>query len=113
MSGGFVAPGFERVRDAFEAQLAEEMGASFAAVRDGEVIVNIWGGWANREHTRPWDANTIVPVYSTTKAVSAIVMAWLVDRGQLNYADTVAKIWPAFGAHGKDKLSVAQALAHQ
>jgi CubicO group peptidase (beta-lactamase class C family) len=113
MISGFVAPGFERVRDAFEAQLSEELGASFAAVRDGEVVVNIWGGWANRDQSRPWDATTIVPVYSTTKGVSAIVMAWLVERGLLNYADPVAKLWPAFGAHGKDKVTLAQTLAHQ
>jgi CubicO group peptidase (beta-lactamase class C family) len=113
MVGGFVAPGFERVREAFAAQLGEELGAGFAAVRDGEVIANIWGGWANREQTRPWDANTIVPVYSTTKGVSAIVMAWLVERGVLNYADAAAKIWPAFGAYGKDKVTLAQTLAHQ
>ena len=113
MVGGFVAPGFERVRDAFEAGLAEELGAGFAAVRDGQVVVNLWGGWANREQTRPWAADTIVPVYSTSKGVSAIVMAWLVDRGLLNYEATSASVWPAFGAHGKDKVTVAQTLAHQ
>ncbi|MBI3438863.1 MAG: beta-lactamase family protein [Proteobacteria bacterium] len=113
MTGGFVAPGFERVRDAFEAGLAEELGAGFAAVRDGKVVVNLWGGWADRAQTRPWAADTILPVYSTTKGVSAIVMAWLVDRGLLNYDATSASVWPAFGAHGKDKVTVAQTLAHQ
>ncbi len=113
MVNGFVAPGFERLRDAFDAQLGEELGASFAAVRDGEVIVNVWGGWADRAQTRPWDANTVAPVYSTTKAVSAIVIAWLAENGALNYADPVAKLWPAFGAHGKDKVTLAQTLAHQ
>jgi len=113
MVGGFVAPGFEPVRELFEAQLDEELGASFAAVRDGEVIVNIWGGWADRQQTRLWEADTLVPVFSTTKAVSAIVIAWLVDRGLLDYSDPVAKIWPAFGAHGKDQVTLAQTLAHQ
>jgi CubicO group peptidase (beta-lactamase class C family) len=113
MVDGFVAPGFERVRDAFEAQLGDELGAGFAAVRDGEPIVNIWGGWANREQTRAWDAATMVPVYSTTKAVSAIVMAWLVDRGLLSYGDPASKPWPAFGAEGKDKVTLAETLAHQ
>ena len=65
MAEGYVAPGFERVREVFDAGLADELGAGFAAIRDGEVVVDIWGGWANREQTRPWVKDTIVPVYST------------------------------------------------
>jgi len=111
---GFVAPGFERVREAFNAQLAsEELGAGFSVVRDGEVIVDLWGGWANREQTRSWTRGTIVPVYSTTKGVSAIVAALAFDRGQLNYDAPTASLWPAFGALGKDQVSIAQTLAHQ
>ncbi len=113
MVDGFVAPGFERVRDVFAEQLSEEMGAGFAAVRDGEVVVDIWGGWANREHTRPWVKDTIVPVYSTTKGVSAIVLAKLFDQGLLDYDAPVSALWPAFGAHGKDRVTIAQTLAHQ
>lgn len=113
MSEGFVAPGFERVGEAFDAQLGEEIGAGFAATRDGEVVVDIWGGWADRALTRPWTQDTIVPVYSTTKGVSAIVMALLADRGLLDYEATTASLWPAFGAHGKDRVTVAQTLAHQ
>jgi CubicO group peptidase (beta-lactamase class C family) len=110
---GYVAPGFERVRDTFDAQLPEEMGAAFAAVRDGEVIVNIWGGWVDRAQTRAWEETTLAPVFSTTKGVTAIVMALLHDRGVLDYDAPVASVWPAFGAHGKDRVTIAQALAHQ
>lgn len=113
MTQGFVAPGFERVFDAFEANLADELGAGFAAVRDGEVVVDLWGGWANREQTRPWARDTIVPVYSTTKGVSAIVIAMLADQGLIDYDAPLASLWPAFGAHGKDKVTIAQTLAHQ
>ena len=113
MTGGFVAPGFERVRDAFEAGLAEELGAGFAAVRDGEVLVNLWGGWADRARTRAWAHDTIAPVYSTSKGVAAIVMAWLADRGLIDYEAATASVWPPFGAHGKDKVTIAQTLAHQ
>lgn len=113
MVDGFVAPGFERVRDAFAEQLSAEMGAGFAAVRDGEVVVDVWGGWANREHTRPWVKDTIVPVYSTTKGVGAIVLAKLFDQGLLDYDAPVSALWPAFGVHGKDRVTVAQTLAHQ
>jgi CubicO group peptidase (beta-lactamase class C family) len=113
MAEGSVAPGFERVRDVFDASLSEELGASFAAVRDGEVVVDLWGGYADRNKTRPWTRETIAPVYSTTKGVSAIVLALLNDRGTLDYEAPVASLWPAFGAHGKDRVTIAQTLAHQ
>jgi CubicO group peptidase (beta-lactamase class C family) len=110
---GHVAPGFERVREAFEAGLEDELGAGFAAVRAGEVIVDLWGGWADRAETRPWTRDTIVPVYSTTKGVSAFVLAMLFDNGLIDYEAPLAELWPAFSAHGKDKVTIAQTLAHQ
>lgn len=113
MVEGFVAPGFERVRDAFAAGLSDELGAGFAAVRNGEVVADLFGGWANRERTRPWTRDTIVPVYSSTKGVAAIVAAWCVAQGLLDYDAPVASLWPEFGVHGKERVSVAQALAHQ
>jgi CubicO group peptidase (beta-lactamase class C family) len=113
MVEGFVAPGFEPVREAFAAGLSDELGAGFAAVRDGSVVVDIWGGWADRAQTRPWVRDTIVPVYSSTKGVAAIILAWCVDQGLLDYDTPVGALWPAFGVHGKDKVTIAQTLAHQ
>ena len=113
MAEGYVAPGFEPVREAFEAGLAEELGGGFAAVRNGEVLCDIWGGWADRAQTKPWARDTIVPVYSTTKGVSAIIMAWLADRNLIDLDAPLAALWPAFGAHGKDQISIGQTLAHQ
>lgn len=112
---GYVAPGFERVAEAFAANLEseEDLGAGFAALRDGEPLVDIHGGWADRAKTRAWAADTLTPVYSTTKGVAAIVAAWCVDQGLFAYDDRVAALWPAFGAHGKDKLTIAEALSHQ
>jgi CubicO group peptidase (beta-lactamase class C family) len=112
MAEGHVAPGFERVREAFDSELAEELGAGFAAIRDGEVVVDLWGGWADRGQTRAWTQDTIVPVYSTTKGVSALVVAMLHDRGLIDYDAPTAALWPAFGAHGKDQVTIAQTLAH-
>ncbi|MBL8538363.1 MAG: beta-lactamase family protein [Hyphomonadaceae bacterium] len=113
MVEGHVAPGFERVRETFEANLSEELGASFAAARDGEMVVDLWGGWADREQTRRWARDTLVPVYSTTKAISALVLATLHDNGLIDYEAPLSALWPAFGAHGKHKVTIAQTLAHQ
>ncbi|MGE3930809.1 MAG: serine hydrolase domain-containing protein [Hyphomonadaceae bacterium] len=112
---GNVAPGFEPVADLFAESLAsgEELGAAFAAMRGGEMVVDIWGGWRERTQGEAWREDTIAPVFSTTKGVSAIVVAWCVEHGHLRYEDRVADLWPAFAAHGKGDLTIAQALSHQ
>lgn len=112
---GSVAPGFEPVRDAFLANWSDqdEIGAGFALRIDGETVVDIHAGWADRKKTRDWQADTLVPVYSTGKAVAALVMAKLVDRGLLQYDVPVADYWPEFAAGGKSQVTVAQALSHQ
>ncbi|MBL8551705.1 MAG: beta-lactamase family protein [Hyphomonadaceae bacterium] len=112
---GFVAPGFERVRETLSASFAagEELGASFAAIRDGEVVVNLWGGHADRQRARPFTRDTLTAVHSTTKAIAAIVAASLQDTHGLDLEAPVASVWPAFSAHGKGRVTIAQALAHQ
>ena len=112
---GWVAPGFEPAAAAFAANFdaGEEVGAGFAVVRRGETLLDIRAGYADRAKTKPWTSETLVPVYSTTKGIAAIVVALCVERKQLRYEDRVAELWPAFGAHGKDKLTIAQALSHQ
>ena len=84
MVHGFVDDRFAAVRDTFEANLASgaDLGASFAATVDGEMVVDIWGGWADEAKTRPWEKDTIVNVYSTTKTMTALT-ALLADRRPL------------------------------
>lgn len=112
---GTVTPGFEPVRDAFAANFADagDVGASFAIWKDGEYLVDIWGGYADAAKTRPWQRDTLPNVWSTTKAVGALCLALLVERGELSYDDPVVRYWPEFGAHGKDKVTVGQAISHQ
>ncbi|MGE0044394.1 MAG: serine hydrolase domain-containing protein [Hyphomonadaceae bacterium] len=110
---GYTAPGFEPVRDLFEKQLAEEeIGAAFAAERDGETLVDLWGGWKDRARSIPWARDTIVPVYSTTKSIAAIVVASLIDRNGFDFDAPLEAIWPEFAEHGKN-VTIAEALSHQ
>ena len=106
---------FGPVRDAFAEALAsgEELGAGFALVIEGEVVVELTGGYADRAKTRPFGPRTLTPVFSTTKAVAAIMVARLVDQGRLAYDQPVAEVWPEFGQAGKARITVAQALSHQ
>jgi CubicO group peptidase (beta-lactamase class C family) len=112
---GECAAGFEKVRDAFEANFAagRELGASFAATLRGEPVVDLWGGFADAARTRPWQRDTIVNVFSTTKAMTALCAHLLADRGRLDLDAPVAKLWPEFGQAGKSALPVRWLLSHQ
>ncbi|MFN2376691.1 MAG: serine hydrolase domain-containing protein [Candidatus Binatia bacterium] len=113
--GGHVAPGFEKVRKAFEANFAGglETGASFAVERDGEPLVDLWGGFADAAGQRAWQADTLVNVWSTTKGLASLCVAMLVDRGLLSYEQSMADLWPEFAAAGKQDLTVGEVLSHQ
>ena len=111
---GTVDPRFERVRETLAQSLAsgQDLGASFAATLNGEPIIDIWGGWAVAGRTRPWERDSIVNVYSTTKTMTALTALWLADRGELRFEETVAHYWPEFAAAGKAKVTVAQLMSH-
>ena len=80
------------VREAFEANFEGglELGARFCLAIDGEIVVDLMGGFADRARTRPFDAATLAPVYSTTKALAALMIARLVGDGRLDYRQPVA-----------------------
>jgi len=101
----------EAFRKNFESDL--EVGASFAATIDGKFVVDIWGGYADANRTRPWERDTIVPVFSTTKIMTAICALILIDRGQLDPDAPVARYWPEFAQAGKEKMPVRYLLSHQ
>ena len=111
---GDVAPGFDAVAEVFERNFTEdiEVGASFCAVVDGVTVVDLWGGYRNQDCTVPWESDTLVNVYSTTKGIAASVVATLVEQGLLAYEEPVANYWPEFRA-GEDGLTVGQFLSHQ
>ena len=112
---GFVAPGFEPVRDAFAANFEAglEIGASFAATLDGKPVVDIGAGLRDPERGLEWEQDTVACVFSTTKATVALACAMLVDRGLLEYEQPVAKYWPEFAQEGKERITVGQLLSHQ
>ena len=96
---GLCPPAFGAVREAFEANFAEgrELGARFALAIEGEIVVDLMGGWADRAQTRPFADDTLTPVFSTTKAMAACMIARLVDQGGSPTTSRVAEVWPEFG----------------
>ncbi|HEX9258067.1 MAG TPA: serine hydrolase domain-containing protein [Acidimicrobiales bacterium] len=112
---GRAEPGFERVREAFAANFSKgtEVGAAFCVYKDGRPVVDIWGGVADEATGRPWEEDTTVLVFSTTKGATAVCANLLVQRGELDLDAPVVEYWPEFGAHGKDKVPVRWLLSHR
>lgn len=104
---------FEPVRERFAANFADgaELGASVAVTLHGEPVVDLWAGDADTEG-RPWERDTIVNVWSTTKTMAAIVMLMLADRSDIDLEAPVATYWPEFAANGKEGVTIGQVLGH-
>jgi CubicO group peptidase (beta-lactamase class C family) len=111
---GTVAPGFEPVRDALARNLesGDDIGASAAVLIDGQVVVDIWGGYFDGTFTRPWERDTIICTHSTTKTMSAMAALLLADRGEIDLDAPVARYWPEFAAQGKENVLVKQLISH-
>jgi len=112
---GSVAPGFEAVQDAFVENFTHrgELGAACCVYRNGEKVVDLWGGVRDRTSGEPWHPDTMVIVHSATKGLSAMVMALAHSRRWLDYDERVCTYWPEFAQAGKDHITVRQLLAHQ
>lgn len=112
---GVCEPGFEAVAEAFAANFRkhDEVGAAICVVMEGRPVVDLWGGMADPVLGRAWQHDTLVNVWSTTKGLTAIGLAMLVDRGQAAYNDRVADIWPEFAEHGKGDVTIGQLISHQ
>lgn len=112
--GGTCSARFDPVRELFAAKLesGEDLGASVALNIDGEMALDLWGGWADEARTVPWGENTITNVFSTTKTMTALAALVLLDRGELDLDATVASYWPEFAANGKAGIKVCHLLSH-
>jgi len=112
---GQVKPGFEVVREAFAQNFARrrELGGACCAYHRGEKVADLWGGIRNKQTREPWEQDTMVVVHSATKGLAAMTLAVVHSRGWLDYEERVARYWPEFAQHGKEKVTVRQLLAHQ
>jgi len=107
-------PRFESVRDVFAKQLAQqEIGGAISFTLDGETVVDLWGGWFDKAHSKPWARDTIVNTYSTTKGMTALVAHRLVEQGKIDLDAPVADYWPEFAAAGKQDIPVRWLLCHR
>ena len=112
---GSVAPGFEKVREEFIRNFSErgELGAACAVYQHGRKVVDLWGGYRDHETKAPWQRETMVLVFSTTKGLASMAVAHAHAHGLFDYDDTVAHHWPAFAQNGKSAITIRQLLSHQ
>lgn len=103
------------VQELIDRQVAEgrQIGVQVSAYRHGEPFVDVVAGRRGPGDDRPVERDSLFLSFSATKGVTALAVHQLADRGLLDYDTPVAHYWPAFGAHGKDRLTVAQAMSHQ
>jgi len=111
---GFCDPRFQLVAEEFERNFRErgELGASVCLVYEGETVVDLWGGFADRDKTREWTRDTICTVFSCTKGAVAICAHVLASRGELDIEAPVSKYWPEFGQGAKADVTVRMMLDH-
>ncbi|MFX0084354.1 MAG: serine hydrolase domain-containing protein [Candidatus Hodarchaeota archaeon] len=112
---GFVKPGFEAVREAFadNFKYRNELGAACCIYHKGEKVVDLWGGIRNEVTGDPWEEDTMVIVWSTTKGLAGLAIALAHSRGLIDFDERISKYWPEFAQQGKENITIRQLLAHQ
>jgi CubicO group peptidase (beta-lactamase class C family) len=110
-----VVSGWEPVRDALLEGFhnGEDHGAGVAVYHRGACVVDVMGGWRDREHTVAYGSDALQTVFSTTKGIMSIAVAMCAQRGLIDYSEKVATYWPEFAQAGKQDVTVAQLLAHR
>ncbi|HIG41999.1 MAG: serine hydrolase domain-containing protein [bacterium] len=111
---GYCDEKFAQVRDVLAESLGTDadIGASVAVTIDGEMVIDLWGGHLDEERSEPWQENTIVNVYSSTKTMSFLCALLLADREQLDFDANVADYWPEFAQNGKEQVKVWHIMDH-
>jgi CubicO group peptidase (beta-lactamase class C family) len=112
---GDVDEGYGKIADAFRANFAahHDVGAAVAVYRDGVKVVDMWGGYRNGFTKTPWQHDTVVNMFSTTKGIASLAVSVAASRGLINYDAKVADYWPEFAQAGKGDVTVRQLLSHQ
>ena len=108
-------PQFSKVKETFEKLYREdrEIGSCFAVYKDGNPLVDLWGGFQDKDKTKPWQKDNLVTVYSTTKGVAAFCIALAMEKGLLKYEEKVSTYWPEFASNGKEDITIGMLMSHQ
>ncbi|EPB78312.1 beta-lactamase [Ancylostoma ceylanicum] len=116
VGGRVLDPRFAGIEDVFRENFSmglESAGCSFAAFHNGKLVVDLWGGLANRETGQPWMEDTMSILFSTTKSLAATVLAVVMDQEGVSYNRKLAEFWPEFAQNGKEDVTILNVVLHQ
>ena len=91
----------------------DELGFQFCVMQNGRILIDICGGWVDRQKSSPVEDDSLFSVFSSGKAAAALVIAWLVEEDRIGYGQYIETIWPEFGVAGKAGLTIGQIMSHQ
>ncbi|GAA2427017.1 serine hydrolase domain-containing protein [Streptomyces macrosporus] len=113
--GGWADEGYGAVADAFRRNFSErgELGAAVTVFVDGREVADLWGGIADERTGRPWEKDTAAPIFSAVKGVTTLCALLLDQEGKLDLDAPVARYWPEFARHGKERITTRTVLAHR
>ncbi len=112
---GHIHKDYTQIADSFSKNFEElgEIGASLCVYHQNEKVIDIWGGYKDLEKNKKWDEDTVVPIFSTTKAIAASCVALCHSRELFDYKDYVCDYWPEFGSNNKEAITIEQLLQHR
>ncbi|KAF0540867.1 beta-lactamase/transpeptidase-like protein [Gigaspora margarita] len=112
---GYVAPEFIDVKKIFTGHFENggEVGSSVATYYNGKLVVDLHGGYADLETMREYNMDTLQLVFSSTKVLTSIMIAYLVDRGLLSYDEKISKYWPEFAQGNKENVTLLDLVNHR
>ncbi|MBV1921082.1 MAG: beta-lactamase family protein [Pseudomonadales bacterium] len=113
--GGFCDAQFLRVQQQFEKNMnsGSELGSAVSIVQHGKLVVDLWAGYSDKKATIPWEKDSIVNVFSSTKGVAALCIQHALDAGLLDLEKKVTYFWPEFGQKGKRDTIFSWLLSHR
>ncbi|KAI8643602.1 beta-lactamase/transpeptidase-like protein [Parasitella parasitica] len=111
---GFVDDNYKETYNVFVDNIKKgrEVGAGLTVYVDGKKVVSLQGGWQDVENKIEYTNNTLQMVFSSTKALSAIVIAQLVDQGLLSYDERISTYWPEFAQNNKENVTLMDLMRH-
>jgi CubicO group peptidase (beta-lactamase class C family) len=114
MINGYCEEKYSPVKKIFESYFLkqEEIGASFAIYKEGKPLIDLWGGFKNKDNQK-WEENTIVNVFSATKGLYEIIVCILIDLNILDLEKPVSYYWNAFKQSNKRDIKLKHILSHQ
>jgi CubicO group peptidase (beta-lactamase class C family) len=90
-----------------------ELGAAVSIWQNGKPVVDLYDGFCDARHEKPWEADTLVLIWSATKGIGSACLLHVLQEHRISIDRRVAEFWPEFAQAGKEKITLSQLLSHQ